>query len=122
MTTTSSVTLMPVMEMLYNTIGTEVVLLCCFVMGYIFFNSSSVQKRLQGSRSGDGTLLEKQTAAHLASGQYAAVLATIAQTPALLGMQVHAPRSGTYDKGRGVVLHGPEKPLIAVILQEKLGT
>jgi len=81
---------MPGMEMLYNTIGTEVVLLCCFVMGYIFFNSSSVQKRLQGSRSGDGTLLEKQTAAHLASGQYAAVLATIAQTPALLGMQVHA--------------------------------
>ena len=66
-------------------------------------------------------LLEKQAAAHLASGQYAAVLATIAQTPALLGMQVHAPRSGTYDKGRGVVLHGPEKPLIAVILQEKLG-
>ena len=105
--------------MLYNTIGTEVVLLCCFVMGYIFFNSSSVQKRLQGSRSGDGTLLEKQTAAHLASGQYAAVLATIAQTPALLGMQVHAPRSGTYGKGRGVVLHGPEKPLIGVILQKK---
>ena len=100
MTTTSSVTLMPVMEMLYNTIGTEVVLLCCFVMGYIFFNSSSVQKRLQGSRSGDGTaLLEKQAAAHLASGQYAAVLATIAQTPALLGMQVHALGAGLMTRG-----------------------
>merc|ERR1719443_1652937 len=69
----------------------EVVLLVCFVMGYLFFNSSSVQKRLQGRRSGEGTaLLEKQTAAHLASGQYETVLATIARTPALIGMQANA--------------------------------
>jgi len=81
---------MPVMDML-NAIGMEVGLLVCFVMGYLFFNSSSVQKRLQGRRCGDGkALLEKQTAAHLASGQYATVLATIADTPTLIGMQVHA--------------------------------
>merc|ERR1719428_2759063 len=60
-------------------------------MGYLSFNSLSVQKRLQERRSGNGNaLLEKQTAAHLASGQYATVLATIAETPALIGMQVHA--------------------------------
>jgi hypothetical protein len=77
------------MDMLCNAIGMEVGLLVCFVMGYLFFNSSSVQKRLQGRR--DGTALrEKQTAAHLASGQYATVLATLAETPALIGMQVHA--------------------------------
>jgi pentatricopeptide repeat protein len=69
----------------------EVVLLVCFVMGYLFFNSSSVQKRLQGRRTGEGTaLLEKQTAAHLASGQYETVLATIARTPALVGMHAAA--------------------------------
>jgi pentatricopeptide repeat protein len=79
------------MDTLFNAVGTEVVLLVCFVMGYLFFNSSTVQKRLQGRRSSDGVaLLEKQTAAHLASGQYATVLSTIAETPALLGMQVHA--------------------------------
>jgi hypothetical protein len=78
------------MDML-NAIGMEVGLLACFVMGYLFFNSSSVQKRLQGRRFGDGmALMEKQTAAHLASGQYATVLAAIAETPALIGMQVHA--------------------------------
>jgi pentatricopeptide repeat protein len=69
----------------------EVVLLVCFVMGYLFFNSSSVQKRLQGRRTGEGTaLLEKQTAAHLASGQYETVLSTPARTPALVGMQANA--------------------------------
>jgi pentatricopeptide repeat protein len=69
----------------------EVVLLVCFVMGYLFFNSSSVQKRLQGRRAGDGNaLLEKQTAAHLASGQYKTVLATAARTPAMVGMQANA--------------------------------
>jgi pentatricopeptide repeat protein len=69
----------------------EVVLLVCFVMGYLFFNSSSVQKRLQQRRSGEGmALLEKQTAAHLASGQYETVLATVARTPALIGMQANA--------------------------------
>jgi pentatricopeptide repeat protein len=69
----------------------EVVLLVCFVMGYLFFNSSSVQKRLNGRRAGEGTaLLEKQTAAHLASGQYETVLAAIARTPALIGMQANA--------------------------------
>jgi len=82
---------MPVMETLFNAIGMEVVLLICFVMGYLFFNSSSVQTRVQGRRSGGGmALLEKQTAAHLASGQYATVLAALAQTPALIGMHVHA--------------------------------
>jgi hypothetical protein len=69
----------------------EVVLLVCFVMGYLFFNSSSVQKRMQGRRTGEGTaLLEKQTAAHLASGQYETVLSTPARTPALVGMQANA--------------------------------
>merc|ERR1719236_46391 len=60
-------------------------------MGYWFFNSTLVQRRLQGRRAGDGTaLLEKQTAAHLASGQYETVLATSAQTPSLVGMQANA--------------------------------
>merc|ERR1719478_949747 len=69
----------------------EVVLLVCFVMGYLF-NSSSIQKRLQGLRAGSpgAALLEKQTAAHLASGQYETVLATVARTPALIGMQANA--------------------------------
>lgn len=91
MSTTSSVTLTPVIDTVWNAIGMEVVLLVCFVMGYWFFNSSSVQRRLQGRRAGDGTaLLEKQTAAHLASGQYKTVLATNASTPALVGMQANA--------------------------------
>jgi hypothetical protein len=79
------------MDTVWSAVGMEVVLLVCFVMGYLFFNSSSVQKRLQGRRSGEGTaLLEKQTAAHLASGQYETVLATAARTPALVGMQANA--------------------------------
>ena len=71
MSTTSSVTLMSGMDTLFNAIGMEVVLLVFFVMGYLSFNSSSIQKRLGGFRDGEGAaLLEKQTAAHLASGQY----------------------------------------------------
>jgi pentatricopeptide repeat protein len=67
----------------------ETVLLVSFVMGYLFFNTAAVQKRLQ-QNSGAHSLAEKQLAAHLASGMYEAVMAMKAETVTMVALQIRA--------------------------------
>jgi len=74
-----SMTEASVMQTMWDAIGSELVLLVCFVLGYCFFNFDQVQKRLR-AHSGSA-LLEKQAAADLASGNYEDCLAKLAKLP-----------------------------------------
>jgi pentatricopeptide repeat protein len=74
-------------QLVWDTIGVETVLLTCFIMGYLFFNSAAIQQRL---RPGNQKLAEKQLAAHLASGMYEAAMAMKAETVEMVVLQVQA--------------------------------